>query len=569
MSPHIIFLVPIVVSVILLILSLNVTATIYNDTFDYLRTLPYYYWIGLSLLILSVILYIKYDLPEYYSIPLIVLFAIYAHNRVIIINELPISHQDIFLHSAEIFPILYSGFIDSSFGYSSNYPLAFILMAILALINGLKPFVLFSIWELFIGFIIPLFIYLISKTLIAKPLSIIPVIVFISLVYTNIEHFSPQSFTIGIYILIVFFIIKSILLKKDIFTLPVLLLIICVAFGNPTNSFFLLTLFLFSSIVLIFRNRINISNHTKQNVKLVYVLLLLTLILGVTLLVKDINSMFIVPKVISRAEELINVNLVDITEDIKITPNPAPSYIYHVTLKTIFSIIVVGAGLITVGYFMYGIRKEHAILLAIFVGILLFSMAVTSVTATFLFTRSYTYTVMIWPILAVYIVTHLSSYRRIFLGLFIILIVASLILLPITKFGKLPTAYSSYSSYYALNVLINNQTPYNTGLIGVTTLPFVYKYLTSFNNDKTASTKITQLGFLINKKVSDGTDKTELYNILTEKVHSRTFIVFSQGESNILRLQYQLEDIYSHVEDFVCKKENLIINSSTSKIYMS
>lgn len=570
MSPRIIFLALVAASLVLFILSLNTTVTIYNDTFDYLRTLPYYYWIGLALLLLGVTLYIKYNLSHYYGILLIALFAIYAHNRVVIINELPISHQDTFLHSAETFPILYTGLISVSNEYSSNYPLAFISMAMFMLINNTEPFLFFIMWELFIAFITPLFIYLISKTLIARPFSIIPPLVFTSLVYTNIEHFSPQSLAIGFYVLIIFFIIKFILTKKGIFFALSILLIAGIAFSNPTNSFFLLILFIFIGMMFIIKDRININNAGGTKIQ-VYArtTLLLALTLSLILLSKDADSMFIVSKVLLKAEELIDVSTsFDLAEDIKITPNPAPSYVYHVMLKTIFSIIIIGTGLIVVGYSVFRSR-EHAILfLTILVGILLFAMAITAVTATFLFTRNYTYALIIWSILTVYVATHLSRYQRIFTWLFVILIAASLVLLPVTKFGKLPTAYSPYSSYHALNILVNTQIDPNTGLIGINTLPFIYKYLTSVKNEQTAPVKITQLGHLINTKLSDGVSEKELYDILVDKVHTRTFIVFSTNESHILKLQYQLDDIYNDVEDFVLKKENLIINSSTSKIYM-
>ncbi|MEM4393641.1 MAG: hypothetical protein QXK74_02015, partial [Candidatus Nitrosocaldaceae archaeon] len=61
----------ITISIILFILSTTVRITGYNDTFDYVRTLPYLYWIGISFLIFSIILQLKFGLSKLYDIILI------------------------------------------------------------------------------------------------------------------------------------------------------------------------------------------------------------------------------------------------------------------------------------------------------------------------------------------------------------------------------------------------------------------------------------------------------------------------------------------------------------------
>ncbi|MEM3010162.1 MAG: hypothetical protein QXT32_03840 [Candidatus Nitrosocaldaceae archaeon] len=538
----------ITISIILFILSTTVRITGYNDTFDYVRTLPYLYWIGISFLIFSIILQLKFGLSKLYDIILIILTNLYADGIATIITEYP-PFIDTYLHGAESFPIINRGYLSSSYEYSSGFPLVFIFMAISLLIQGIEPFTFFYIFEILIINIISLTVYATSNLLVGR-FSLLSSIAFTSFMFTHPTDFSPQILAYAMYGLLLFSIMKFINKRDNKLLILSFISIITINLTSPTNSFFIVINIIF--LILLHLLYIKYSKISYFNIMvLISTLSLIT--------IYTTNATYMIDTYSSYVNELLEFS------NIKVTPSPSPSYIYFVNLRLLFStILILIISTIIVIYSLRRMRNNYPIMIAS--GILssyVISAALTSFIAPFLFLRITTYSAFIMPILYMSIYNHRK--KRLLLFSFIILVVCSLILLPITKHSRNITTYATPSLYYGINTLVIHDDNKNR-VISILMPSFVYKYTMAINDNYI---KERALIFDIENKLFDGVSKDKISQYIENEMLYKIqyFNIFADGDLLNLKHKYGLEEVYNNVEDTVSNNQNLLINTGNSRIY--
>ncbi|MEM3009014.1 MAG: hypothetical protein QXQ75_02000, partial [Candidatus Nitrosocaldaceae archaeon] len=536
----------ITISIILFILSTTVRITEFNDVYDYMISLPYLYWIGISFLIFSIILQLKFGLSKLYDIILIILTNLYADGITTIITEYP-PFIDTYLHGAESFPIINRGYLSSSYNYSYGFPLAFIFMAISLLIQGIEPFTFFSIFSLLFMSISSVIVYLISNLLVGR-FSLLSSVAFISFMFGHDLDFSPQMFTYVMYAMLLLFIFKFINKRDNKLLILSVLSIITINLTSPTNSFFVVINIAFLILLHLFYIR-----HI--NIRYFNILMLISILSLITIYVT--NATYMINEYSRYGNELLEFS------NIKVTPSPSPSYTYSVNLRIAFSIIILIITIIVI-YSLRKMKREYTIVIG--GGILLLYTILASLTsfiAAFLFLRIITYIAFLMPILFIYI--YIQKRSRLLLFSFIILVISSLILLPITKHARNITAYATPSLYYGINTLVIHD--YNKDRVISIVMPsFVSKYIMAINDNYI---KPSTLSFNIANKLFDGVSKDEISQYIENEMlyKIQNFNIFADEDLLNLKHKYGLEEVYNNVEDTVSNNQNLLINTSNSRIY--
>ncbi len=155
-------------SVILFILTVNSLSIVEfpPDGLYYVKTLPYYYWIGIAAALASALIPLLLRIPSrtIFQIFALLLIGMYLYGTPVFTYETP-RFMDVFTHGAEAMPIISDGFIDPKYSYSNEYPNAFVLLAMSIVTQNVGVLVFFRFFELFILLSVIGIVYLMTKSL--------------------------------------------------------------------------------------------------------------------------------------------------------------------------------------------------------------------------------------------------------------------------------------------------------------------------------------------------------------------------------------------------------------------
>ncbi len=525
----------------------------YNTPFEYINSLPFYYWIGLALII-SNILFVTYFNKQYepFNISLVISLGLYIVGLPVLVSENPRFH-DTYLHGSEAFSIISNGYTEGT--YPDGYPLSFILLANSLIISNIPNLTFFKLFELLILLSATLLLYYIARHFTPRYALLAP-FAFLGSNWVDKGYFSPQAFALILYITFFLSFYSYYKSKRINWLFITILTSILIIFTNPTNSFILLmNCIIIIATIYTFRYRY----HEITNIAI----LIVVISLGWNLY----NAEYYVLKAEAFGEEL--VSSFGILGKVKLTPAPTEGYDLVNQLRNIISIGVVSTGLLFVLYLFRSKRLDLLIISSILLSTTLF-LLITAFTAPFLLGRSFMYITIAWsillPIFILYISSHTSPkiyFKGLKIGI-IFMLVIFLILIPISRYGRDATTYISSSIYNTLYLLSSNSSKYT--LIADDPTTFVNKYTQmSLDNKPFESYAITKK---IETSIRQDNIEEEVDKIIDLKNKPNAIFVASDFGKNQFILKYDKGDIYEAIEDSY-KYTNIIISSGNVRVYSS
>ncbi len=228
-------------SIILFLLSIYVAIPAFAyfpaDPFYYMRSLPAFYWIGISITILPLII------PSYskYKIIFVIMLGLYLHALPVILYNNP-RFIDVYYHEASTISLMNrQGFPTETGYYSREYPGVFLFEAIESLLTGMPHFFSLKFISILLIILPGVLIYLIVKN-IYPTLASIAAFLFFATFINDQAHFSPQLFALSFYLTALFGIQSVSFYNKRVekaWFIITILAIIVVNISNPTQSNFL------------------------------------------------------------------------------------------------------------------------------------------------------------------------------------------------------------------------------------------------------------------------------------------------------------------------------------------
>jgi len=207
----------VIVSTILLIASIVLLAYCSYDTvvvfsednlFGLSEKLKISYWLGLALIIASLLLLIssdvKYNKHEKLFLLEVCFLAVYLYSIPSLVEE-SVYFPDTWMHSSGTMSILIYGKYDQPLSwYSSIFPGAFIFQSITLLITGMDPVILMKYHSVLFSLLLVLTSYILLRKLLSDTRMIYLATIFLvsGSVWVFPKHFCPNSFALIWYLLI-------------------------------------------------------------------------------------------------------------------------------------------------------------------------------------------------------------------------------------------------------------------------------------------------------------------------------------------------------------------------------
>ncbi|HKX80810.1 MAG TPA: hypothetical protein VJL54_01005 [Nitrososphaera sp.] len=550
-----------VASVILFILTID-TLTITELEpygFYYFRTLPAYFWAGVATTLAAIIISVAYDprrKNDYRLVP-VLLLGLIIYGTPVFTYEIP-RFTDIFAHGAESLPIITGGEVDQNDRYAREYPSSFILLGISAVVQEADPMTIIRYTELFTSLAVLSLVYCIARTSNSRYAVIAPV-AFMGAFWVDQGHFSPQGLALIFYLTFFLALIKAIVTPSNRrgWLAVAMIMLIAVNFTSPTNSLFLILNLATITIAsfLVYRKRNVISNRV-----IVFIALAGALFLSWSIYNAETRTIF-------KAEEFENLLADDFfTQNIKVTPSPSESYAVVNTLRTAVVGLVLASGAVMS---IMLLRKQKTHQAAIMVGwfatgaFIVISMYLSPV----LLSRNFMFICVPWAVVATLFMTHgpVGEKRNKIARIAVVAIVIALVVsIPATRYGRDPTTYAS-SSIVNSSAELADSSVGGEKVISYFMGSLVTKYFAAANGlqmDTIAFDKIFQNSYLNNKPdaPSEWLDSQSVLN-------SRVF--FSDPERNNIAMKYDEPELYENLEETIEEDHNLVINSGSTRVYSS
>jgi hypothetical protein len=228
-------------SIILFLLTVYVTIPAFayypGDAFYYIRSLPVFYWVGISITVLPLIIP-SYDKTK---IIFVIMLGLYLHGLPVFLYDNP-RHADVYSHESSTIALLNQQALPTETEYySREYPGAFLFQAFQILLTGMPHFVLLKLMSVLLILLPGVIIYLIVKELYPTLASIAPLVFFATFINDQ-AHFSPQLFALSFFLTLLLGIQRVSFYDTRIektWTIVTILAIIIVNISNPTQSYFL------------------------------------------------------------------------------------------------------------------------------------------------------------------------------------------------------------------------------------------------------------------------------------------------------------------------------------------
>lgn len=571
-----------IISFILLILSIS-SISIYQyppDAFYYFSSLPLLYWIGFSLVTIVIIniLLNRYKFPQRIHILSLILFAMYLYGIPNIIHEYS-RYMDVYDHGADLYSLVNTGYIPQDNSYAREYPILFILTAILFNIMNIdlvRPFIFFKLFNILTMLFIVILLYIFASKIIyfKKGFSqstvsssyiyssyidnniILVPFAFMCLNWTHIGHFAPHTLSFILYIIFLINLIYALNNTRRNYIVISIILILVINMTNPTNATMLfLNLSALPFIILVLSNK-----NINKAYKITCLLLLFMLItwLGWTSYngenVALLNAKRYTNEFLERVGDL---------SKIKLPASPNESFYLTSNLRIIQTLFVF-IGIISFLYLL--IRKRIfdniiSILLALtvimpFITIIMFASDV-------LLTRIHVYMTLTFALMSTYLISNILISSKI--KYILVLVVAGWSYITnITLYASDAHTYLDASLLYTVSQLHKHFTQYGT-INAYSVANFGSLYYDSLDGQHN----------LTHRQYADLYDKKYRHTHNINEISSRfiidktNFVLFSKVDENRLIMRNNDNEFYILLKDNLASKRfNRISDVSTTTIFI-
>jgi hypothetical protein len=549
-----------VASIILFILTIDsITITELEPYgFYYFRTLPAFYWAGIGTTIAATIISVVHDKRtrnDYRLIP-ILLLALFIYGTPVFTYEVP-RFADIFSHLAESLPVISEGHIDQNDRYSREYPTTFVLLAIASVVQNVDPLTLARFTELFTSLLVVSLIYCIARVSNSRYAIIAP-LAFMSVFWVDQGHFSPQGLALILYLVFFLSLVKAVTSPNSRrgWLVIGMITLFGVNFASPTNSLFLiLNLLTIGGMSFVaFRNRNLISNRI-----LVFIALAGAIFLSWSIYNAESRT-------ILKAEEFEQLLADDFgSENIKVTPSPSESYQVINTLRLVVVGFVIVSGTIMS---VIMLRKRKSYYTTVVIG--WFATAAFIVISMYLspvvLSRNFMYVSIPWAIIAAVFFSQKIGMRsdKVAKWTVMAMVIALVISIPATRYGRDPTTYASASIVNSADTLADASVG-GERVISYFVGSLVTKYFAAENGKRMETLSFDRI--FQNAYLSSNTNETVEWLEGKSVVNSR--VIFSDPERNNIVMKYDAPELYEELEETIQEDHNLVINSGATRVYSS
>lgn len=525
--------------------------------FYFLRVLPVYYWAGVGVTIASIVVSFAYDTRQKNDLRIvpILLLALFIYGTPVFTYEVP-RFTDVFGHGSEALPILSSGTIDLEDRYAREYPTTFILLGVSTILQGVDPLTLIRFAELFTILLVVTFVYSIARISNSR-FAVIAPLGFIGAFWVDQGHYSPQGLALIFYMVFFFSLVKAIYAKESRrgWLIAAFVMLLAINFTSPTNSLFLLLNLATITAVsfMVFRRSSTVSNR-------VIVVMAIAGSLFLSWSIYNAES-----RTINKIEEFGQKLEADLgTDRLALTPSPSESYQAVNTIRTGVVAFVVASG---AGLSIVMLRKERTHYVLILVGWFATAsfIAISVYLSPVLLSRNFMYVSIAWAVLLATFFSRTYFRRDVVVKMAILSIVVALVLaIPATRYGRDPTTYASSSLVNAASVLAGASEG-GERVISYFIGSLVSKYFAADNG-----IAIQELTFDTIFQVSYAKNNM---NATANWIHSQSVInsrvIFSEPERNNIVMKYNQPELYDTLEEGVREDQNLIINNGSTRVYSS
>jgi hypothetical protein len=549
-----------VASVILFILTIDSITITELEPYGlyYFRTLPAFFWAGVGTTIAATVISLVYDprrKNDYRLIP-ILLLALFLYGTPVFTYEIP-RFADIFAHGAEGLPIISEGEVDQDDRYAREYPSTFVLLAASTILQDVDPLTLIRYTELFTGLAVITLIYCIARISNSRYAILAP-LAFMGAFWVDQGHYSPQGLAMVFYLVFFLSLLKAItsIGSRRGWLAIAMVMTFAINFTSPTNSLFLILNLATIAAVSFFayRKRNMVSNR-------ILVIIALTGAIFLSWSIYNAET-----RTILKAEEFEQTLADDLfSENIKVTPSPSDSYQVINSLRMVVVGLVVASGtLMSIILILKKKSNYTAIVVGWFAtaGFIVVSMYLSPV----LLSRNFMYVTIPWAILVALFFSHSLAGRKdkIAKAALFAVVVALVISIPATRYGRDPTTYASSSITNAADTLAAGSVG-GERVISYFMGSLVTKYFAAAHGirmETLSFDKVFQGAYL-----KSDTNATVEWLDSQSVVNSRVY--FSDPERNNVVMKYDQPELYERLERSIEEDHNLIINNGSTRIYSS
>jgi hypothetical protein len=548
-----------VASVILFILTVDsITITELEPYgFYYFRTLPAFYWAGIGTAIAAIAISLTHDARrknDFRLVP-VLLLALFLYGTPVFTYEVP-RFTDIYAHGAEGLPVIQEGQVDQDDRYAREYPTSFVLLAISTVIQGVDPMTLIRFTELFTTLTVVALVYCIARVSNSR-FAILAPVAFMGAFWVDQGHYSPQGLALIFYMVFFLSLIKAVTVEgsRRAWLAIAMVMTFAINLTSPTNSLFLiLNLGTVAAVSFaVYRKRNLISNRI-----IVFVALSGAIFLAWSIYNAETRT-------ILKAEEF-EQTLSDAfgTEEIKVTPSPSDSYQIINNLRIVVVGLVIASG--TVMSLVLLKKRSHFNVLIIGWFATASFIVITMYLSPVLLSRNFMYVTIPWAIIVSLFLSHGVAVKRdrIAKAAVFAMVVALVISIPATRYGRDPTTYAPASIVDSASTLASASSG-GERVISYFMGSLVTKYFAAANDisvDTMSFDKTFQGAYLNNRP-----ELTEEWLDSQSVVNSRVF--FSDPERNNVVMKYDQPELYERLEHGIEDDHNLIINNGSTRVYSS
>jgi hypothetical protein len=532
------------------------------DAFYYAKSLPVTYWIGIIIIIAAIIgsLFSNRVRNNIKIIPQMIL-ALYLHAIPSLTYE-AYRYVDIYTHGTRVLRMMQNDSLPI-FGYEKEYPQAFMLMAQFLDITGIEQFIILKSYEIFTVLLLALLVYVTAKRILPK-YAPIACLAFISLFWIDQGHFSPQAVALPIYLILWLAMIRIVVDKQKSRANIVLIILALIAINmtSPTNSLFLFLNLLGVMILLTKPIKSIFKLQLGENIskKISYIFLLHVLVWTIWS-----NYMAEVRGITQPVEKLTYaLQLISSSASNTFLP-PSPEYSYLVVNLVQYSIsiimLVTGLGTIILLYKKHKTKSDVKLplLAGWFIGTILAGPISLYFGGPTFVERVYMYAIFPWSALIIMAASLLRGRQIILTRFFVIFILVSAMLIPLSKYGQDSVFYNPVSSLYLSESLATASSQHWVKLTLLSPMKHSFYYFNVIHDTQ------TRLSLNDPFKQLNEVNTDVIFESLNDQFD---FAVGSEGRNNSLILRSGT-DYLSIAESYAKDNHNMIINNGDARAYMA
>lgn len=446
------------------------------DTFYYVTQLPFFYWIGMGINCFIFILLLdqfmltsskKGALYSFFMLILILyIFGIpsisYTYPRIIDVHGV-VKFLDAMVNGGGL---IHTGNYQGIY-YLNSYPLLAIFSCMICLILEISMVIFAKYYPLYLIFILSVLLYATCKR-IKKEYALFAPVAYISSTFVQEYNLAPQAHALVLTAVFVFFILYIFVSGNNVIGIRALIILswIAIVLTHPSTPIYHLICLCVCAIFFVytgfsykplFKVKFELREEYQRALKIIIGLLVLFMVIYVAVIIYRSNFML---KNIVVTSQIIANNMFHGTGDFVIADllATAPSFHYRVLnmLRWVNIIGVSFLGLLSVAYLIL-IRKRDSvtfILSGLFFGYVSISLIFILLGHYYGSSRSFIFLLIPFSILATLVFEKDFDLKSVFPKFlkvlkfsFILFVIISLLILPITRYGSDPYNFVSESCY--------------------------------------------------------------------------------------------------------------------------